>query len=49
MGKKVVYVYNPPYPPARNYGCFNFLMDAFLIVITCGLWIIVIIVRDSRR
>ena len=47
MGKKkVVYIYNPPYAP-KNYGCFNFLLDAFLIVITCGLWIIVIIIRDN--
>jgi len=49
MSKKIVYVYNPPYPPPRNYGCFNFLLDATLIVLTCGLWLIVIIIRDSRR
>lgn len=32
-----------------NYGCGNFLLDAFLTVITGGLWIIVIIVRELRK
>jgi hypothetical protein len=33
----------------NRYGCMNFMLDAFLTVITGGLWIIWIIVREARR
>lgn len=30
----------------RTYGCFAFLLDLFLLLITGGLWIIWIIIRQ---
>lgn len=33
----------------RRYGCLNFLFDCFATVITGGLWLIWIIVREARR
>lgn len=47
MSKKIIYVYTQP--PQRNYGCSMFLLDAILLVATCGLWLFVIIWRDTRR
>lgn len=32
----------------RNYGCFAFLLDLFLIIITSGLWIVWIIIRQMK-
>lgn len=32
----------------KRYGFFNFLLDAFLTVITGGLWLIWVIVREAR-
>jgi hypothetical protein len=32
-----------------NYGLGKFLIDVFLTCITCGLWLIVIFVREMRR
>lgn len=35
---------------ARNgYGCFSFLFDILLTLITGGLWLIWIFVREMRR
>jgi hypothetical protein len=33
----------------RRYGCLSFLFDAFMVVITGGLWLIWIFVREMRR
>lgn len=33
----------------RNYGCLAFLFDCFMVVITGGLWLIWIFVRESRN
>lgn len=32
----------------RRYGLFNFLLDIFLVMITSGLWLIWIFVREMR-
>lgn len=34
---------------ARNYGVGHFIVDAFLVVVTGGLWLIWIFVREMRR
>ena len=35
---------------ARNgYGCFSFLFDILLTLVTGGLWLIWIFVREMRR
>lgn len=31
-----------------RYGFFNFCLDAFLTIVTGGLWIIWVIVREAR-
>lgn len=36
-------------PNRRRYGLFKFLFDCFMIVITGGLWLIWIFVREMRR
>lgn len=33
----------------RKYGVMNFILDAFLTIITGGLWLIWIFVREIRR
>jgi len=33
----------------RQYGCLAFLLDVLLVLITQGLWIIWIFVREMRR
>lgn len=33
----------------RRYGLGHFLFDAFMVVITGGLWLIWIFVREMRR
>ena len=36
--------------PAVSMGsCLSVIFDIFMVLITCGLWIIVIVIRDSRR
>lgn len=35
--------------PARRYGFFSFCLDLLMICLTCGLWIIWIIIREIRR
>lgn len=32
-----------------NYGCGKFLFDAVLTVLTGGLWLIYVFVRESRK
>lgn len=32
-----------------NYGLFKFLGDAFMTIITAGLWLIWVFVREMRR
>lgn len=34
---------------SNNYGCAHFLFDIFMLIITGGLWIIYIFVREMRR
>ena len=34
---------------ARNYGLMHFAFDAVLVVVTGGLWLIWIFVREMRR
>jgi hypothetical protein len=34
---------------ARNYGVLHFAVDAVLVVVTGGLWLIWIFVREMRR
>jgi hypothetical protein len=45
MSNNVVYVNGKR---QKRYGLFNFALDATLTVFTGGLWIIWIIVRESR-
>lgn len=33
----------------RAYGCMAFFFDAFMTIITSGLWLIWIFVRETRR
>ena len=33
----------------RRYGFWSFMLDVFLTLITGGLWIIVIIIRELTR
>lgn len=33
----------------KNYGLMNFIIDAVLTVITSGIWLIWIFVREMRR
>ena len=40
-----IYVVRPP----RKYGFFRFMFDICMIIITSGLWLIWIFVREMRR
>ena len=33
----------------NNYGCLMFLLDVLLVLVTGGLWLIWIFVREMRR
>lgn len=33
----------------RRYGCMGFIFDLFMIMITGGLWLVWIFVREMRR
>lgn len=33
----------------QGYGCLHFLLDVVLVVLTGGLWLIWIFVREMRR
>lgn len=33
----------------KGYGFFSFVWDCFMVLITCGLWLIWIFVREMRR
>jgi hypothetical protein len=35
--------------PRRRYGFFRFAFDCFMFIITGGLWIIWVFVREMRR
>ena len=44
----------PDYPVVfvvnrRSYGCLSFLGDVFMTLITSGLWLIWVFVREMRR
>ena len=32
-----------------SYGCFSFLLDIFMVAVTCGFWLIWIFVRELRK
>jgi hypothetical protein len=42
-------VYVQPPRQVRRYGCMGFLGDIFMTVITGGLWLIWVFVREMRR
>lgn len=44
MPDQIVYVREP-----RPYGCLSFLGDAFMTIITGGLYLIWVFVREMRR
>lgn len=44
MGRAVIFVVKPD-----KYSIWKFLWDAFMVIITCGLWGIWIFVREMRR
>jgi len=33
----------------KNYGCLSFIFDCVLVVVTGGLWLIWIFIREMRR
>ena len=33
----------------KNYGCLSFIFDSTLVLVTCGLWLIWIFIREMRR
>jgi len=35
--------------PTKKYGFFSFLFDSFMVLITWGLWLIWIFVREMRK
>ena len=43
-GVTVVYVVEK-----KRYGVFHFIFDCFMVLITWGLWLIWIFVREMRR
>lgn len=36
-------------PPPKRYGFFSFIFDAVMIMLTGGLWLIWVFVREMRR
>lgn len=32
-----------------RYGFFKFIGDCFMVIVTCGLWLIWIFVREMRK
>lgn len=38
-----------PVPKRRRYGAFKFLVDATMTLLTSGLWLIWVFVREMRR
>lgn len=52
MAKKVYIIKEPGevfVMQKRNYGCLHFIGDAVLTVLTGGLWLIWVFVREMRR
>lgn len=43
-----VYV-QAPQRSRRRYGCFGFLFDCIMTIITSGLWLIWVFAREMRR
>ena len=35
-------------PPKKSYGFWKFMGDCFMTLMTCGLWLIWIFVREMR-
>lgn len=35
--------------PHKRYGCLGFLLDIIMVLLTGGLWLIWIFVREMRR
>lgn len=42
-------VYKTSYRTVKPYGLFNFIVDCVLTVITGGLWLIWVFVREMRK
>jgi hypothetical protein len=36
-------------PQQKGYGCFGFLFDIIMTVLTCGFWLIWVFVREMRK
>lgn len=49
MGKNKTVTYNYNTNNKKSYNLFNFLFDCVMLVITCGFWLIWIIIREMRR
>jgi hypothetical protein len=37
------------YIPRQQYGCFSFFLDVIMTLLTGGLWLIWIFVREMRK
>lgn len=35
--------------PTKKYGCFGFLFDCLMVVLTGGFWLIWIFIREMRK
>lgn len=46
MGKNTTYIY---VRDQRRYGFWKFVLDAVMTLITSGLWLIWVFVREMRR
>ena len=42
-------VYRESYKVIKPYGCMSFFIDCFMTVLTGGLWLIWVFVREMRR
>lgn len=42
-------IHEVEYVPRHQYGCLGFLGDVFMTILTSGLWLIWIFVREMRR
>lgn len=49
MGKKTRVVFVTAPRSRSTYGFWNFVLDCFMTIITCGFWLIWVFVREIRR
>lgn len=45
MPENIIYVV----PERRPYGCLGFIGDCIMTVLTAGLWLIWVFIREMRR